>query len=77
LDGAVLRKLSDRVTECLTRAADAERRAREAVDPAARDDFLDMARRWSALAQSMQYVESVDEFLLDQRRNRPRGRSEP
>ena len=61
----MLQKLSDHVVECLARAAQAERQARASDDPAAKADFLDMARRWNALAESMQFVDKIDQFLLE------------
>lgn len=66
----MLHKLSDHVTECVARAADTERRAREATDCQLRQDLLDIARRWRHLAESYEFVESLDSFLLEQKSQR-------
>jgi hypothetical protein len=68
----MLHKLSDHVTECIVRAADTERRAREATDLQLRQDLLDIARRWRHLAESYQFVESLDRFIVDQKSQRAR-----
>ena len=66
----MLHKLSDHVTECIVRAADTDRRAREATDPQLRQDLFDIARRWRHLAESYQFVESLDRFIVDQKTQR-------
>jgi hypothetical protein len=66
----MLQKLSDHVTECIARATDTERRAHEATDSQLRQDLLDIARRWRHLAESYQFVESLDSFLLEQKSQR-------
>ena len=66
----MLAKLSDHVTECVARAADTERRAREATDSQLRQDLFDIARRWRHLAESYQFVESLDRFIVDQKSQR-------
>ena len=63
----MLHKLSDHVTECIVRAAETERRAREATDSQLRQDLFDIARRWRHLAESYQFVESLDSFIVEQR----------
>jgi hypothetical protein len=63
-------KLSDHVTECIARAADTERRAREATDSQLRQDLLDIAKRWRHLAESYQFVESLDRFIVEQKSQR-------
>jgi hypothetical protein len=68
--GIMLQKLSDHVTECITRAADTERRAREATDSQLRQDLFDIARRWRHLAESYQFVESLDRFIVEQKSQR-------
>lgn len=66
----MLHKLSDHVTECIVRAADTEQRAREATDSQLQHDLLDIAKRWRHLAESYQFVESLDSFIAEQK---PRG----
>ena len=62
----MLHKSSDHVTDCIVRAADTERRAREATDAQLRHDLLDIAKRWRHLAESYQFVESLDSFIAGQ-----------
>jgi hypothetical protein len=62
----MLQKLSDHVTDCIVRAAEADRRARETTDSQLRADLLGIARRWRNLAESYQFVESLDHFLRDE-----------
>lgn len=69
----MLHQLSDHVTECISRAADTERRAREATDAQLRQDLFDIARRWRHLADSYQFVESLDRFIVDQKSQRRSG----
>jgi len=66
----MLAELSDHVSECIDRAADTERRAREATDPQLRQDLLDIAKRWRHLAESYQFVESLDRFIVEQKSQR-------
>jgi 5-methylcytosine-specific restriction endonuclease McrBC regulatory subunit McrC len=63
----MLHNLSDRVTECIARAADTERRASEVTDSQLREDLIDTARRWRHLADSYQFVESLDRFIVGQK----------
>jgi hypothetical protein len=62
---AVLQKCSDQIANALERAAAAEQRARDAVEPEYRSDNERMAESWRLLARSFQYVESLEKFLID------------
>jgi hypothetical protein len=66
----VLLKLSGHISDCLKRARDAERHALKAVDPAVRRDHELMARSWHHLADSCQFVESLERFLSDSAHNK-------
>jgi hypothetical protein len=66
----MLAELSDHVSECIARAADTERCAREATDSQLRQDLLDIAKRWRHLAESYQFVESLDRFIVEQKSQR-------
>jgi hypothetical protein len=68
----MLHKSGDHVTDCIVRAADTERRAREATDSQLRQDLFDIAKRWRHLAESYQFVESLDRFIVDQKSPRAR-----
>jgi hypothetical protein len=61
----MLQKLSDHIGNCLDRAAETKRRAEEAVDPRARADFLRLEQSWTYLAQSYQFSERLERFLLN------------
>jgi hypothetical protein len=66
----MLQKLGDRIAACLQRAAAAEQRAAETVDPIVKADHLDVAKQWANLARSYQFVESLERFLLDAEKHR-------
>lgn len=59
----MLHSVGEHIAECLARAAEARRRAEECLDPVAKENFADIARRWIFLADSYQFVERVDRFL--------------
>ena len=61
----MLQKFGDHIANCLTRAADAERRTAEAANEAMRIDNEQMAKTWRHLAGSYRFVESLELFLLD------------
>jgi len=63
----MLLKLSDRISECLDRAADARDRANAATDPSIKSDFLSMELHWLRLVESYRFVEQADQFLADGR----------
>ena len=65
----MLTKLPHNVEECLRSATDCAERAERAVDPIAKQSFIDLATRWRAIAETYQYIERVDLFL-----KRPRSR---
>jgi CheY-like chemotaxis protein len=54
----MLRTLS--VDECLRRAADAERRARQMMESTLRAEYLRIAEAWSFLARSYECVDSLE-----------------
>jgi hypothetical protein len=60
--------LSGQISDCLERAADAERRAAATTDPALRHDYEHIARTWRQLAASYQFSETLERFLLDRDR---------
>jgi hypothetical protein len=66
----VLQKLNGHIAIALERAAAAERRAAEAMDPELRLDNERMAESWRLLARSFQFVESLEKFLVDSPRQR-------
>ena len=70
MDGLVLQRLGVHIADALERAEAAERRARDAIDPALRLDNERMAQSWRRLARSYQFVESLEKFLIDSQRQR-------
>ena len=63
----MLQKLSDHIADCYTNAAECEGHAREADDKF-KGEYLRMAKRWSHLAKSYEFVEMLERFLLDAHR---------
>jgi hypothetical protein len=55
----MFQKLSEQITACYERAAEARRQADMAADPELRADHLNMEKRWLALARSYQFTESL------------------
>jgi PAS domain S-box-containing protein len=58
----MLRRLSEQVRACHERAAESNRKAEEATDSVLKGDFLDMEKRWLALARSYEFTESLGDF---------------
>ena len=58
----MLANLSEQIRDCLEHAEDCARKAAAQTDPGLRDDFLQLEKRWLALAQSMEFVEPLGSF---------------
>ena len=58
----VLDNLSGQIRDCLLHAEDCARKAAAQTDPALRDDFLRLEKRWLELARSLGFVERLDSF---------------
>jgi PAS domain S-box-containing protein len=58
----MLLKTSEQVRACLERAYDAKRQADGAFHPALKTDFLEMEKRWLALARSYEFSERLTDF---------------
>ena len=58
----MLQNLSEEIAECYHRAAEARERAVHAHDPAIKQDFLDMERRWMFLAHSYEVTRRFSDF---------------
>jgi hypothetical protein len=63
----VLQRLGDHIAEALEYAAAAERRAADTADPELRRDNIRMAQNWRLLARSFEFVERLEQFLLESR----------
>lgn len=65
--------LSEHIRACYERAAQAEVAAR--LDPSAQSHHLEMAKRWTYLARSYEFVESLERFLLELDKSTPQHES--
>jgi PAS domain S-box-containing protein len=55
----MLQKLSEQVRACHEYADDAKQKAKAATDPASKATYVDMEKRWLALARNYAFVESL------------------
>jgi PAS domain-containing protein len=53
---------TEQVRTCFNRAFDARRNAERTADPARKADFIEMEKRWLALAQSYEFSERLTDF---------------
>jgi GAF domain len=67
----MLLMLSDKVNECLARAADVRGQAEATTNPRWKAHLLDMESRWLRLAERFRFIEQADRFLEDARGWRP------
>jgi hypothetical protein len=58
----MLNNLSSQIRECLDHAEDCARKAAAQTDPKLKEDFLNMERRWLALAQSYDFSHRLGDF---------------
>jgi len=72
----MLQALSEQIRACHERAVEARRKAETALDPERRAEFLEMEKRWLALARSYAFAERVEDFTaaISSRRRKPRIR---
>ena len=61
----MLQKLGDHITNCLTRAEEADRRGLQITDADTKAENKRMASAWRHLAHSYEFIESLERFLLD------------
>ena len=72
----MLDNLSEQVRACWRHAEDCARQAAAQTSPKLKEQFLDLERRWLALARSYEFVERLDDFCGDttrQARDLPRA----
>jgi hypothetical protein len=65
----VLQKLGEHIAEALDHAA-ADQRASNATDPETRRDYEQMARTWRKIARYFEFIQSLEQFLLDSQAHR-------
>jgi hypothetical protein len=70
----VLNSITDQIRDCLQRAEDCALQAAAQTDPGLRHDFLQLAKRWRELAQSIE-SESLTTFPNDS--PKPNGQPSP
>ena len=59
----MLKNLSEQIRECFQHAEDCSRKAAAQPDDSSlRQDFLEMEKRWLALARSIEFGERLDRF---------------
>jgi PAS domain S-box-containing protein len=61
----LLQKLSEKISLCYERAAEAREHADEMLNPEAKTDFLNMERRWLLLARSYEFGERLEDFTRE------------
>src|SRR5262245_31613249 len=61
---------SDKIKECLSRAAELRKLASAASDPASKFDFRGLELQWLDIAESYKLVERSNRFLTDARARR-------
>jgi hypothetical protein len=69
--------MGEHIADALNRAAAADQRAADAIDPDLKLDNERMARSWRLLARSFQFVEALERFLIDRQRYRNVSSPEP
>ncbi len=67
----MLRKLSHHISNCLERAAVAERQAADAANRDTKQDFERVAKNWRVLAASYQFSESLDQYVKTRAQRSP------
>ena len=63
----MLQQLGDRISACLERAEQCRGAAASEIDERVRQQLLDLEQQWQQVAESYQFIESLERFLLDQR----------
>jgi hypothetical protein len=58
----MLEQLSQQIRDCYAHAEDCARKAAAQTDPQLKQDFLDMERRWLALAKSYELSQRLEDF---------------
>lgn len=61
----MLESLSEQIRECYEHAEECARKAAAQTDPGLKQDFLDMERRWLALAGSFEFSRRLGDFSAE------------
>ena len=65
----MLQKLGDHITTCVERAEQCKAAASSAIDPLVQSQLSDLALQWQHVAQSYEFIASLEKFLLDAQKN--------
>jgi hypothetical protein len=63
----MLQQLGDRIKTCQERAEQCREAAASEIDERVRQQLLDLEQQWQLVAESYQFIESLERLLLDQR----------
>jgi hypothetical protein len=63
----MLQRLDDRVSACLERAEQCREAAASEIDERVRQQLLDLEQQWQQVAESYQFIKSLESLLLDHR----------
>lgn len=63
----MLQRLNDHIANCLARAGEAKQCAEKTSDPRSKADFLQLEQAWASLADSYQFSERLEHFMLQDR----------
>jgi hypothetical protein len=69
----MLHKLTEEIAECYRHARECRERAKQSPDPATKEDFFDMERRWLSLARNYEFAERLSRFTTEARRHKKRA----
>ena len=64
----MLSNLSEQVRECLQNAENCARQAAAQTSAKSKENFLDLERRWLALARSYEFTDRLDGFCGEAKR---------
>jgi hypothetical protein len=70
---AMLQKLTEEIAECYRHARECHERANQSPDPATKEDFFDMERRWLFLARNYEFAERLSRFTTEAQRHKKRA----
>jgi hypothetical protein len=65
----MLQKLGDHIRACVERADQCKVAASAATDPLVRSQLSDLGVQWRHVAQSYEFIASLEKFLLDAQKN--------
>lgn len=73
----MLESMSEQIRECYEHAEECARKAAAQTDPGLKQDFLDMERRWLALARSFELSQRLSDFSPEATQRRATNAPKP